>query len=177
MYSPHHKSPLYKCFIQSILGSVISLSIFQIITYFSIFKRLFSILYLYRLLKYIITLYILFTIFIFVNTKYLYIAIQLILLILDNKKFHLVSRLFSGLITTCSRLRKPKVEPHKHCVFFIIVSILLYFQFEAEIVFHITYLSYPEVFLSYFYRTPLGFIYDSSYDYLSSICILLQLTT
>lgn len=77
-------------------------------------------------------------IFIFTRIKHLYIAIQPVLFILDNVKFHVISRLFSGLVITCSYGCRAKVN-HINimyslylCLFYYILNLgsRLFFMYE-----------------------------------------------
>lgn len=78
------------------------------------------------------------------------------LFILYNVKFYVTSYLYSGLVITSSCRCKPKAELCKYYVFFVLMFILLYFQFEIEIeiVYHVwAYLCYP-THTKYFVRPP-----------------------
>lgn len=75
----------------------------------------------------------LFTIIIFINTKHLYITIYLVLFILDNKRSYATSHLYSGLVMICSYGCRPNAEPRKNIMLFIIIFVLLYFQFVINI--------------------------------------------
>ena len=76
------------------------------------------------------------------------------LYILDNVKYYVISYLYSGLVMTCSRGRRPKTKQRKRCVFFVSIFILLYFQFEIKTVFHVwAYLVYPN-FTNHSVRPP-----------------------
>ena len=77
------------------------------------------------------------TIFIFINTKHLYIAIYLVLFILNNVKSYVTFYLYSGLMMTYFDRCKLKTESCKPSVFFIFTFFLLYFQYEVEIFFHV----------------------------------------
>lgn len=146
MHFPYHQPSPINVLFNYIRGSLLSspppppnsLPIFQITTHFSIFRKLF-LFFTFIILSTMLSLCInLFTFFIFISTKHLYIAIQLKLFILDNLKSYVTSHLYSGLVMTYSRGRKSKAKPRKHCVFFIyFLLILLYFQFDVKIVFHI----------------------------------------
>lgn len=56
---------------------------------------------------------------------------------LNNVRSYVTSHLHSGLVMTCFGRRRPKDEPRKCYVFFVFMFVLLHFQFEFEIMYHV----------------------------------------
>lgn len=143
MHSPYYYPLLYKCLIQSNIGSdslallsfFLSLS-FHVLGYYSFlpfFGKPFpfsTFTIFFTILSLSISL---FTIIIFINTKHLYITIYLVLFILDNKRSYATSHLYIRLVMICSYGCRPNAEPRKNIMLFIIIFVLLYFQFVINI--------------------------------------------